>query len=1229
MKHAFKTSVRNCLTHLCIAGIITALALPMPAHAQETIEPPTITAIHIYTAKDGATASLNDTNQLIQVDDATDEESPVDKVTANTYIAVGKDIWIEVVFAPGIVAATATPDPNDADAEPEIDAAAAAIGMRLDRGGPDDPVRGRDYLKPAMPYPQKPPDATDSLYTSIFYKYTVQVGDQDLDGGWFDETPFQGGKLYTQDGDDDGTEPDVLVDFDSGQQLANFTGTVIYPKIEMTEMTEITDIKIYTGNVEVDEKGQRITEPDTGTEIINEDTTVHVGEDIWIEIAFNIPLHSANAAIRAAFDRGGPNNEDPARGRGFLSLYSTEMHDYTETVDGGYPTLLYKYTVQEGDMDLDGGWMDETPFEWDWMRFGGVTDETHEENPTNFTRHGSGVLLPPYTKRIYYPTIDGTVAPVPFDGIIDLSTTILKNEFLVVHPFSRGTGGLEIRPAQSFETGGEWENLEVFFRNSGTIELLAPRGTGIKERAVVISEVMWGLDAAATPETASQWIELYNMGFSSEANPVSLSGWKLHFVKGDFIVRSEVSLPGNGNYDVIDQVSNAGFGWNSFVGNVPGQNGRSERGALNNQDVKAIISMYREIDYDTAERAGATDDDKFTAAKDGTNGANWSAAAPPSKNLADPRVGTPGEIPPPQPVFDATPVPRTPVIFNEIGNANGSEGDWIELRNVTNQEVNVGKWEISLLNANKRDVRLAVIPEGEEFVIPARGVLLIVATPPEESRLARGIEFGVDAREIERAGLAHLYHVADESDDELALPDTGKYLLILRSENDKRATHEAIIDVAGNYFEDRDADTYRTKVWPLHGTLAPRANDKEEDLDAPTVWRRANPNRVGYHKDAWREAAWTGLGYDRAVKNNRANGGTPGYPNDAVKNRTTEFANDVYVTISEVMFASGDAKLPQWIELYNSSETQAVNLKDWRLDIENYDSEDLGYRLNATLILSEKTLYPNQTLLIVSRRGRNSNANHFPNERIYNLWANAAHRKELQMVNQGDPVLSEVAFSLRLSDSQQVAIDVVGNLDGNRRTRNDKPAWDLPSGWTKDGERQSMIRRYVQGTRVALDGTEPDGWIPAAATKFRYLPLAYFYGRVDDLGTPLFRSGGPLPVELEHFGVSRWTQGGVVLTWATASEMDNAGFNILRREGREGVFRVVTPVLIPGAGTTGERSTYTFTDNTAKVGVLYFYQIEEVSFDGMHQVLATRRMKGHVTPAHRALTTFGEVKKAD
>ncbi len=1222
MNHTFENSVRKCLAFLCIASLATVLTLPMPVNAQEIQEGTTISAIHIYTAKDGATAMLSETNELTQVDDTTEDESPVDEVTEDTYIGVGKDIWIEIVFEPpGIEAATETP--QNADDTPEIDAAAAALELRLDRGGPVDTARGRDYLKPAMPYPDIKPegDAPNPTYTSIFYKYTVQLEDMDLDGGWFDETPFRGGKLYTEDGEDAGEEIDVLVDFDGGQQLAPFTKLVIYPKIG----TEITDIKIYTGDVEVDDNGQRAD--GTGTEIINEDITVGVDEDIWIEIAFSIPLHSANAAIRAAFDQGGPNDDAPDRGRGYLGLDSTDVHDYTETVDGGYPTLLYKYTVQEGDIDLDGGWMDETPFEWDWMRFGGAA----ETDLTDFTRHGQGVLLPPYTQRIYYPEIDGTVPPVPFDGSIDLGGAIQKDNFLVVHPFSLAVGGLEMPATKSWGTDSEWENLEVFFRNSGTLELLAPKTAGMKKRAVVISEIMWGLDAAAVPETASQWIELYNMGFSGAGNSVSLSGWKLHFIRGDYDVQSERTLDGM-SYDVIDQVSNSGFGWNSFVGNVPGQNGRSERGSLNNQDVKLIIAMYREIDYGLA--ASATDDDKFTAAKDGTNGANWRAAAPPSKNIADPRVGTPGAEPSEQPVWETTPVPRAPVIINEIGNAEGSEGDWIELRNVTNRAVNLKNWELSILipgaDATKtpEDTRLFVMPNDNAWTIPAQGVLLVVSTSPEDTVLAYGAKIGVSRNDSKflAAGYSHRFHIAG---DTLALPDTGQYLLLLRSANDKRGTHEAIVDLAGSYLHDLDSGTYRTKVWPLHSTLAPKAGDREEDLDAGSsglVWRRDNPNRVGYHNDAWVQAAYTGLGYDRGADDSAANGGTPGYPNDAIKGKRADFANDVYVTISEIMFASDDGRLPQWIELYNSSKTQAVNLKDWQLELENFHAPDLGGALNATLIFPEKLLLPNQTLLIVSRNGSTSDRKLFPAERLYNLWANAPARRALDMATARTTVISQVGFSLRLRDSQRAVIDFVGNLDGNRRTQ-DKPVWPLPSGYTEDGERTSLIRRYLQGTGIARDGREPDGWILADDTLFRHAPLFLFYGHEDDLGTPGFRAGGPLPVELTTFHVSAYTQAGVVLTWATASELNNAGFRILRSETRAEGFKVINATLIAGAGTTGERSTYTFTDKTAVPGVLYFYQIEDVSFDGTRQALATRRMKGYVTPANRQFTTFGEIKK--
>ena len=127
-----------------------------------------------------------------------------------------------------------------------------------------------------------------------------------------------------------------------------------------------------------------------------------------------------------------------------------------------------------------------------------------------------------------------------------------------------------------------------------------------------------------------------------------------------------------------------------------------------------------------------------------------------------------------------------------------------------------------------------------------------------------------------------------------------------------------------------------------------------------------------------------------------------------------------------------------------------------------------------------------------------------------------------------------------------------------------------------------------------------------------WLTRSSTWGHAEDIGTPGYRAGGPrsLPVELSSFSVKRLESGAVVLTWTTESEVDNAGFNLRRSEKRDSGFTLLNPALIAGAGTTGERQAYTFTDTSAKPGVEYFYQIEEVSFDGGPVPLVTRFLAG-------------------
>ena len=205
-----------------------------------------------------------------------------------------------------------------------------------------------------------------------------------------------------------------------------------------------------------------------------------------------------------------------------------------------------------------------------------------------------------------------------------------------------------------------------------------------------------------------------------------------------------------------------------------------------------------------------------------------------------------------------------------------------------------------------------------------------------------------------------------------------------------------------------------------------------------------------------------------------------------------------------------------------------------------------------------------------------------------------------------------------LTADGQVA-DKVGNLDGNTKT-SDSPSWSLPDRKTEDGNRISIIRRYQNGT--PLDGTKSTSWILADTA---LLSTSTYYGHPTDVSNPGQRVGGPLPVALSSLWARR-AETGVVVKWITESELNNAGFNILRSETKNGEFKVVNPQLIQGAGTTSERQTYTWKDTTAKPNVVYYYRIEDISHAGVRKQLATVRLRGYVSAAGKLTTKWGDLK---
>ena len=379
------------------------------------------------------------------------------------------------------------------------------------------------------------------------------------------------------------------------------------------------------------------------------------------------------------------------------------------------------------------------------------------------------------------------------------------------------------------------------------------------------------------------------------------------------------------------------------------------------------------------------------------------------------------------------------------------------------------------------------------------------------------------------------------------------------------------------------------------------------------------------------------------------------------------------IYISEVMFAGGGT-LPQWIEISNGSRSEQVNLSGWTLTVENATADaDVSVGAKAVFTIPEGTkVDPSgqndtpSTLLVVTEQGRNNLDGAMAAGQILNLWTDQQTELILLGVTKRRySLLSDMAFQITLAPpvpivapaaatpapttaagiaaartaaaakkaadataalARKQATDVVGNL-GTAGTA----TWALPMD---EGARSSIIRRHVQvsiGAAEPEDGMMMDSWALASDTSFAqitHIRASSYYGSADDVGTPGFRAGGALPVELSHFRPARdKVTDAVVIIWSTQSELNNAGFFIKRSQQRDGEFKIINATMIAGAGTTSEKQFYTYQDTTAQPNVVYYYQIEDVSLDGNRQTLTNGiRLKGHIGAAGKLTTMWGDLK---
>ncbi len=92
-----------------------------------------------------------------------------------------------------------------------------------------------------------------------------------------------------------------------------------------------------------------------------------------------------------------------------------------------------------------------------------------------------------------------------------------------------------------------------------------------------------------------------------------------------------------------------------------------------------------------------------------------------------------------------------------------------------------------------------------------------------------------------------------------------------------------------------------------------------------------------------------------------------------------------------------------------------------------------------------------------------------------------------------------------------------------------------------------------------------------------------------------FLGDGTIPVELTSF-TANVTRNGVDLKWATATEVNNYGFEIERKNQNETSWNVVG--IAGGAGTTTQSKEYTYSDNSLTQPGKYFYRLKQIDNDG-------------------------------